>query len=89
MNCLHALTDHSIKRSETEVFCILRDIAMGLRYLHRLGYIHLDLKLGNVVIVNGRAKIIDFESIYYFGRPATELASTVNIMPPGMYSFVC
>jgi serine/threonine protein kinase len=37
------------------------DIAAGMNYLHRLGVIHRDLKLGNVVLdKHDRAKITDF-----------------------------
>jgi NUAK family, SNF1-like kinase len=37
------------------------DIATGMNYLHKLGVIHRDLKLGNVVLdENDRAKITDF-----------------------------
>jgi serine/threonine protein kinase len=37
------------------------DIAAGMNYLHRLGIIHRDLKLGNVVLdKHDRAKITDF-----------------------------
>ena len=37
------------------------DIAAGMNYLHKLGVIHRDLKLGNVVLdKHDRAKITDF-----------------------------
>ena len=37
------------------------DIATGMNYLHKLGVIHRDLKLGNVVLdENDRGKITDF-----------------------------
>jgi serine/threonine protein kinase len=37
------------------------DIATGMNYLHKLGVIHRDLKLGNVVLdEDDRAKITDF-----------------------------
>jgi dual-specificity kinase len=35
------------------------DISNGLKYLHELGFIHTDLKIDNIVLVNGHAKIID------------------------------
>jgi serine/threonine protein kinase len=35
-------------------------LGSALGYLHRSGYLHLDLKSSNVVAENGRAKVIDF-----------------------------
>jgi serine/threonine protein kinase len=41
---------------------ILLQIAYGLRYLHAVGFVHLDLKPDNVMITDGVCKIIDFGS---------------------------
>ena len=56
------LAEHQAKDVEWERrtdFAV--DIAIGMNYLHKLGVIHRDLKLGNVVLdEHDRAKITDF-----------------------------
>jgi serine/threonine protein kinase len=37
-----------------------RDIAYGLRAIHEAGVVHRDIKPANIVVVDGRATIIDF-----------------------------
>lgn len=42
----------------------LADLVSGVEYIHRLGFVHRDLKLENVVVgVDGYAKVIDFGTI--------------------------
>ena len=47
------------------LFCLARDMALGLRTMHRLGFIHRDIKPNNIFLkrVKGRlvAKIGDFD----------------------------
>jgi len=48
---------------ESQVSIFARQIAMGLRYIHVLGYCHGDLKIENLIHANGVCKIIDFETM--------------------------
>ncbi|UDL05878.1 bifunctional protein-serine/threonine kinase/phosphatase [Marinobacter sp. CA1] len=78
--CLYALTeyvdgptlrewmnDHP-KPAPAEVRAIVRQIASGLRALHRLEMVHQDLKPENIVIDReGTVKLIDLGSVYIRG----------------------
>ena len=43
-----------------EVFCILRDILLALKVLHRNSFVHLDIKPANIMRKNGKYKLGDF-----------------------------
>ncbi|KKP24359.1 MAG: NEK Ser/Thr kinase family protein [candidate division TM6 bacterium GW2011_GWF2_28_16] len=43
-------------------------IAQGIKFLHDNGIIHRDIKLNNIVLVNGVPKIIDFDFCKYFNK---------------------
>ena len=43
-----------------EVFCILRDILLALKVLHRNQFVHLDIKPGNIMRKYGKYKLGDF-----------------------------
>jgi serine/threonine-protein kinase 11 len=43
------------------VFSIVKQVALGLRYVHRIGYVHQDIKPSNILLDStGRAIISDF-----------------------------
>ena len=43
----------------------------ALEYLHDLGFAHNDIKLENVILMNGRACLIDFDSMTKWKKVAT------------------
>ena len=43
-----------------EVYCILRDILLALKVLHRNSFVHLDIKPANIMRKNGKYKLGDF-----------------------------
>lgn len=47
---------------------LLQDIASGLGFMHRNGYIHGDVKDENVIVVGGRAQLADFGLSKYVGE---------------------
>lgn len=49
----------------------LRDAAEGMRYMHQNGVIHADIGCHNMILVDGRLKIIDFEGCSLDGEEAT------------------
>jgi serine/threonine protein kinase len=55
----HLVERRSRRLGAVELGILGLQLASALRYLHRNGYLHLDLKPSNVVAEAGRAKIID------------------------------
>ncbi|GME82789.1 unnamed protein product [[Candida] boidinii] len=56
--------------SRSEINCCLKQITLGVQYLHSVGLAHRDLKLDNcVVTTDGIVKLIDFGSAVVFKYP--------------------
>lgn len=47
---------------------IARDVLNGLRHIHSAGLVHCDLKLENILVADGHAKITDFGSALIRGQ---------------------
>lgn len=77
------VTEHEVRR-------YTKNILQGLCYIHKKGYVHCDMKLQNVLLVevNGKfeAKIADFGLAKRGGnvRPKCDLRGTIMYMSPEM-----
>ncbi|XP_047329702.1 mitogen-activated protein kinase kinase kinase 20-like [Impatiens glandulifera] len=68
--------------SEIEAKEYTLSILKGLRYIHESGYVHCDIKLENILMVDEKAKIGDFGmTIQPFNLPGMTLG-TPHYMPP-------
>ncbi|KAJ7135386.1 hypothetical protein C8R43DRAFT_1020821 [Mycena crocata] len=54
--------------SVPEVMKALSDAIQGLKYMHQLGLVHRDVSPGNILVVNGTAKIADLEYMKIFRK---------------------
>ena len=59
------------------------DVASGLAQLHRHGLIHRDVKPGNIIYVNGRAKLADIGLVTADGEGRTFVGTEGYIPPEG------
>eukprot|EP01094_Clydonella_sp_ATCC50884_P028423 TRINITY_DN8519_c0_g1_i1.p1 TRINITY_DN8519_c0_g1~~TRINITY_DN8519_c0_g1_i1.p1 ORF type:complete len:202 (-),score=51.92 TRINITY_DN8519_c0_g1_i1:127-690(-) len=58
---LHALLHSSEPLPWERRLQIVKEVAKGLRYMHQIGFLHRDVKSGNVLLdLHGRAKLADF-----------------------------
>ena len=57
---LSSLLKKKRKMTETEVFKIMKDIVSGFMEIGENKFLHRDLKLANIFMSNGTAKIADF-----------------------------
>lgn len=61
------------KMARSEINCCLKQITLGVNYLHSMGLAHRDLKLDNCVLTkSGILKLIDFGSAVVFKYPFEE-----------------
>ena len=67
---LDLVIEHEAPVPEARVYAILKDITSALSEAHRLEVIHRDLKPSNVILVDDRAKVLDF-GIARMGDPST------------------
>jgi serine/threonine protein kinase len=57
---LKCYVERNINHSREEIRALFLQICNGVCYLHKKGLIHCDLKLSNILIKEGKAKICDF-----------------------------
>jgi serine/threonine-protein kinase 11 len=71
--------------SHDAILAIIRQIALALKYLHGLGYVHQDIKPGNVLIdENGRAMLADFGIGHTFASAAMVVGSPAFQAPEAL-----
>lgn len=69
---------------EDHVRMMMKEVAESLRHCHENGIIHCDLKMLNIVRVNGRMKLIDFDAACKRDSFACSKFSS-SILPPEMF----
>jgi eukaryotic-like serine/threonine-protein kinase len=77
----HLIDRHPHGLSAEDVTWLGKHVASALRYLHRHGLLHLDVKPGNVVADGGRAKLIDLSLARPPGRYRAGLGTWCNLSP--------
>ena len=86
MECLQGMTleaklNHGARLELSEAIRIGREIASGVQALHRTGYIHRDLKPGNVWLESpsDRVKLLDFGVVRSITKPGTSSSGITRI----------
>jgi serine/threonine protein kinase len=77
----HLIDRHPGGLPAEDVALLGRHLASALRYLHRHGRLHLDVKPGNVVADGGRAKLIDLSLARPPGRYRPGIGTWCNLSP--------
>lgn len=71
------------KLSTSECLRLALDVTGGLAELHRQGLVHRDVKPGNIIYVNGRAKLADLGLVAANGEGRTFVGTEGYIPPEG------
>jgi len=56
--------------------------AKALQYMHRKSFVHLDMKPSNIMVANGRVKLIDFGVSVSLGHKPRAVTGTAGFMSP-------
>ena len=75
--------DSATFNDSASVFRCFATIADGLRHLHEVGYVHADLKPGNILVgTGGRGTIIDLGQACRLGERKTRIQGTPGFLAP-------
>ena len=56
--------------------------ALALQYMHQTGIVHLDMKPSNIMVTDGKVKLIDFGMSIPIGQRPRSMAGTVGYLSP-------
>ncbi|MCB9436229.1 MAG: protein kinase [Anaerolineales bacterium] len=71
----------ALHQTVSERVRLLIEVLLALAYLHRRGVLHRDLKPGNVLVVNGQVKVVDF-GLAIQQQQGADVAGTLSYMAP-------
>jgi serine/threonine-protein kinase len=79
----YPLSSRGIRPIMSELLTWFRDVAEGLRAMHLAGYVHADLKPGNIMINSeGKVKLIDFGQSSPMHQAKGRVQGTIDYMAP-------
>jgi serine/threonine protein kinase len=73
-----------LKTSVSFICGLLLDVCEALLFLHRRGLCHRDVKLENICISNGRAYLIDLETVRETGFKYRGVVGTIGYLPKSL-----
>ena len=64
---------------------LMKDVGEALEYLHEKGIVHGDLKMQNIIRVDGKMQLIDLDAATRIGEPAANKFSSAVLPPELLY----
>jgi len=78
-----SMSDKDFKPSLQEVLRLFAIAAEGLAAMHRVGFVHADLKPGNMIVTPyGNLKLIDLGQSFRLGQAKQRVQGTIDYMAP-------
>ncbi|RJP32745.1 MAG: serine/threonine protein kinase [Phycisphaerales bacterium] len=78
-----SMSDKNFKASLADVLRLFARVAAGLAAMHRAGYVHADMKPGNIIVTpEGDVKLIDLGQSCKLGEVKPRIQGTIDYMAP-------